>query len=96
MDEWNKPIYGTNYLKIGDLLIQWGRTTSGASDVVVTFPIPFGEAPIVSSGTSSANGYNGSFRILGITTKQFTQRFLDTGWAQRAGETLDWIAIGHV
>lgn len=76
-------------------IVQAGSILSTAADFSVTFPNSFSQIPIVICQVASASSYNGTVRAVTVNQNGFTGRFMDTSWTIRAGETINWIAVGQ-
>jgi len=79
---------GDNYLRIGDVQIIWGET----STTNVTFSILFSETPtITTTPTTPSSGYSTNVSLSSVSKEGFTLTSLGTPYGNM---TVHWQAIG--
>lgn len=78
----------TGVITIGNILIQWGRTTGVNSSKNITFPFSYSVAPSVQ--VSSANSVPDAVSVTGVSGTGFTMRTSSTA----SDRIIRWLAIG--
>ena len=94
----------SGYVDIGNMRIQWGSDNGGAATRTITFPVAFANTSFVfvatpKSGSAATTTGNIAFTESGGSRSitQVVGEVIYTGGAvaARAGEILEWIAIGR-
>ena len=94
----------SGYMDIGAMRIQWGADTGGTATRTITFPVAFANISFVfvatpKSGSAATTTGNIAFTESGgsRSTTQVVGEVVYTGGAvaARAGEIVEWIAIGR-
>jgi len=91
----SEDFVGTDgYVKIGKFIMQWGKVTSSATSVTVTFPTVFTNACLNVTCTDYTSGDNGGFgSTTGIKTLPTTTTVVFSNYA--ATTAFFWTAIGY-
>ena len=85
---YSSPNTGNTNIQVGSIAV------STASDQVVTFPVAFTNAPIVTATVAQAASNNAWCAVNSVTNTGFKIRTFNTSGTQIYTETANWIAVG--
>lgn len=85
----NGASFSQGYIKLGNVLIQYGRDTMTFSGTEITYPMPFSKEPIINLTTRDPNNHPAWISANSATKFTGKQAYRNNGLA------VYWIAIGE-